>query len=141
MQVEDIKKFIPQRDPVIMVDRLLSIDADTAVTCFTVRAGNYFMDEDDALSELGLIENIAQSASAFAGYKSIAAGETEPPVGYIAEVKNFRCYRRPGIDEEIQTTVTVWAEIGGVAIITGESSVCGKVVADTQMKIFISQNR
>lgn len=136
---EDIKKLIPQRDPILMVDSLMEADGDVAVTCLSVRADSYFIDEERRLAETGIIEHIAQSASAFAGYRAMLAGAADPPVGYIGEVKKFRCYRCPQVGDELRTTITMGAEMAGVTIITGEVRLSGsnEIVADTQMKIFI----
>ncbi len=137
MIYEDVKKLIPQRDPIMMVDRVTNVEGDVATTGFTVRADNYFIDEDGLLGECGLIEHIAQSASAFAGYRALEAGATTPPVGYIGEVKKFRCYRRPNIGDELCTTITMGAEVAGITIITGKTCVAGEAIAETQMKISI----
>ena len=137
---EDIKNLIPQRDPIMMVDKLIDVDGDVAVTSLTVRDDNYFMDEDGLLAEPGLIEHIAQSASAFAGYRAMASGAVIPPVGYIGEVKKFHCYRRPHVDAELRTVITIGTEIAGVTVITGEIRLRDEIIADTQMKIFIEKN-
>lgn len=137
MKNEDIKRLIPQRNPILMVDKLLEADDGRAKTCLTVHTDNYFIGEDGKLEETGLIEHIAQSASAFAGYMVIKKGSTQPPVGYIGEIKKFCCYHRPQVGDELFTTITIGAEVGGVTSINGESCVCGKVVAETQMKIYI----
>ncbi len=134
---EDISRLIPQRDPIRMVDRLTEIDGETAKTVLTVKADNYFIDDDGLFSETGLIEHIAQSASAFAGYVAITAGAKEAPVGYIGEIKRLRVYRRPRVGEELHTSVTMGAEIEGVRIVQGETCVSGETVASTQLKIFI----
>ena len=134
-QGEDIKKLIPQRDPIMMVDALVSVDGDVCETELAVRDNNFFIEDDQLLSEPGLIEHIAQSASAFAGYRCVVKGEPAP-VGYIGEVKKFHCYRRPAIGDVLKTTVTMGAEVNGITIITGVTKVEGEVVADTQMKIF-----
>lgn len=141
MMCEEITKLIPQREPIRMVDKLMDVDGDVAQTVLTVRPDNYFIDEDGLLAEPGLIEHIAQSASAFAGHKALEAGATTPPVGYIGEVKKFHCYRRPCVGDELRTKIIMGAEVDGVTIISGETSVGDEVVADTQMKIFIRQNR
>lgn len=137
---EDIKNLIPQRDPIMMVDKLIDVDGDVAVTSLTVRDDNYFIDENGLLAEPGLIEHIAQSASAFAGYRAMASGAVIPPVGYIGEVKRFHCYRRPYVDDELRTVITMGTEIAGVAVITGEIRLRDEIIADTQMKIFIEKN-
>ncbi|MBR4571799.1 MAG: beta-hydroxyacyl-ACP dehydratase [Prevotella sp.] len=134
----DIKQLIPQRSPIMMVDELLCVNGDEATCQLTVRPDNFFIDTDSLMAEPGLIEHIAQSASAFAGHRAIAAGATEPPVGYIGEVKNFHLYHRPQIGDVLTTTITMGPEVEGITIIRGETLVNGEIYADTVMKIFIS---
>ena len=133
----DIKKLIPQRSPIMMVDELLCVNGDEASCQLTIRKDNFFIDEDGLMAEPGLIEHIAQSASAFAGYRAIEAGATEPPVGYIGEVKNFHLYKRPNIGDILITTITMGPEVEGITIIRGETKCGNDVIADTQMKIFV----
>ena len=133
---EDIKRLIPQRDPIMMVDKVISAEGDVAVTGLSVSPHNYFLDAEGLVAEPGLIEHIAQSASAFAGHRALVAG-LPLPVGYIGEVKKFHCYRRPAVGAELRTTVTMGAEVGGVTLLSAETRVEGEVVADTQMKIFV----
>ena len=133
---EELFKLMPQRDPIVMVDKIFDAEGDTAHTGLLVKPENYFIEEDGKMAEPGLIEHIAQSASAFMGHKALLAGEPLP-VGYIGEVKKFHCYVRPAVGDELTTTVTLGAEINGVTLMTGETR-CGEtVVADTQMKLFV----
>ena len=135
----DIKSLIPQREPILLVDALVGVEGDMARTQLTVRRDNSFVGDDGLLAEPGLIEHIAQSASAFAGYKAMEAGSSEPPVGYIGEVKKFRCFRCPRVGEELQTTVTFGPEVGGVSLLTGETCVGEETLACTQMKIYVAE--
>ncbi len=132
-----IKQLIPQREPILMVDELLSVDGEQATTCFAIRTDNLFLGEDGSLEESGVIEHIAQSASAFAGYNAIMGGATEPPVGYIGEVKKFRCYHRPQVGERLLTTIELGPEVNGVTLLKAQTHVGDLKVAETQMKIFI----
>ena len=133
---EEIFKLMPQRDPIVMVDKIVDAEGDTAHTGLSVKAGNYFIEEDGLMAEPGLIEHIAQSASAFKGHKALMAGEPLP-IGYIGEVKKFHCYVRPAVGDELTTTICLGSEVNGVTLMTGETR-CGDVlVADTQMKIFV----
>ena len=135
-QGEELFKLMPQRNPIVMVDKILDAEGDVAHTGLTVTDRNYFLEEDGGMGEPGLIEHIAQSASAFKGHKALLAGEPLP-IGYIGEVKKFHCYVRPAVGDELTTTVTLGAEVNGVTLMTGETR-CGEVlVADTQMKIFV----
>ena len=135
----DIKSLIPQREPILLVDALVGVEGDMARAQLTVRRDNSFVGDDGLLAEPGLIEHIAQSASAFAGYKAMEAGASEPPVGYIGEVKKFRCFRCPRVGEELQTTVTFGPEVGGVSLLTGETCVGEETLACTQMTIYVAE--
>lgn len=135
--MEDVKSLIPQREPIMMVDSLDRVEGDTCVTSLTVRADNFFIDDDGLLAEPGLVEHIAQSASAFAGHRAVAAGASEPPVGYIGEIKHFHCYSRPAVGDRLTTTITMGPTVGEVTIIGGETYCSDNKIADTQMKIAI----
>lgn len=135
-----MERLIPQRDPIRMVDRLVEVDGGTATVALSVRPDNYFMEDDGAMAEPGLIEHIAQSALALAGYRALASGAPAPPVGYIGEVRKFRCYRRPRVGEELRTSV-VWGDtVGDIALVSGESRVGDERVAEVGMKISIPKN-
>lgn len=138
MMTHTIKQLIPQREPILMVDELLRVEGEQASACLTVRPGNIFLAEDGTMEESGVIEHIAQSASAFAGYKAIEAGATEPPVGYIGEVKKFRSYRRPRVGEQLVTTIQLGPEVNGVTLLSAYTCVDEEKVAETQMKIFVA---
>lgn len=140
MNSPEVERLIPQRAPIRMVDRLLETNGSRAVTSFAVRADNYFATPEGTMAEPGLIEHIAQSASALAGYLALKEGGKEAPVGYIGEIKNFHCYRCPHIGEELRTTVTLDGEIEGITLVTGEVRSQGELLALTRMKIFISRN-
>ena len=122
-----------------MVDELLCVNGEEATCQLTVRQDNFFIDDDGLMAEPGLIEHIAQSASAFAGYRAVEAGATEPPVGYIGEVKNFHLYKRPNVGDILTTIITMGPEVEGITIIRGETKIGEETIADTQMKIFVKE--
>lgn len=133
----DIQSLIPQRDPIMMVDRLVHAEAERCTTSLTIEPDNFFLDADGLVAEAGLVEHIAQSASAFAGYRAKEAGAEKPPVGYIGEVKRFHCYRRPAVGETLTTTIDMGPTVGEVTIIRGVTTSGGEKIAETQMKIAI----
>lgn len=134
-----IEELIPQRTPIIMVDELVSVNKNEAVTSFVVKESNMFLNGDGFLKETGIIEHIAQSASAMYGYESRSCGNRNAPIGYIGEVKNFKCKRYPRIGEILTTTIIKGVEINGVTNIIGIVCVADEVVAQTQLKIFINE--
>ena len=124
----------------MMVDELLEVVGDECTCRLTVREDNFFLEEDGMMAEPGVIEHIAQSASAFAGYRAVAEGATEPPVGYIGEVKNFRLHRRPRLGDVLDTTICMGATVGGVTIIASTTLAGKETIAETQMKIFVRED-
>lgn len=132
----DIHRLIPQRPPILMVDRLIKTGEGEGITSFVVKADSFFV-EEDSLLEAGLIENIAQSALAVAGEMSLMSGNAAPGEGYIGEVKRFRCLRRPHVGEELRTIVRMGEKVGDITVITGEARVGDETVAHTEMKIFV----
>ena len=134
----DIRDLIPQRAPILVVDRLVETDGQSAVTSFVIKEGLVFLEDDGTMAEVGLIENIAQSASALAGYRAKQNGSVNPPVGYIGEIKNFRLFDNPRVGDELLTTVTFGTEVAGVTLIEGEVRVGDKLMAKTRMKIFVA---
>ena len=118
-----------------MVDKLLSSGEQTTVSSFVVKAGNIFV-EEGCLKEPGLVENIAQTAAARAGYTS--ALESQPVrLGYIGAIKNLQFYGFPKINDEIITEITIENQIFDVSIISGKIRCNGELLAACEMKIFI----
>lgn len=132
-----IERLLPQRAPILMVDRLTEAADGLARTSFVLRPDNLFLDAEGRLEESGLIEHIAQSASAYAGYKALGRGATKPPVGYIGEVKQFRCHFRPTVGEVLYTTIRTETEMEGIVLLTGETRTLQGTAAETQLKIFM----
>ena len=135
---EGIKELIPQRDPIMMVDTFFEADETSCTTGLTIKSDNIFC-EDGELIEPGLIEHIAQSASAFAGYKEKLKNAPTPPIGYIGEVKKFKLIRRPKIGERITTHIQTVSEIMNVSLIKTEAKAGEETLATCQMKIFIKE--
>ncbi len=135
---EEIKSLIPQRDPMVMVDGFEALDENNARTFLTIRTDNVFVSGLGEMPETGLIEHIAQSASALAGWNSRQKGAESAPVGIIGEVKHFKCHCRPKTGEVIQTEVRFGLTFGNVTLAHGVSSCDGEVIAEADLKIFIT---
>ncbi len=132
-----IEELIPQRVPIVMVDRLTSIEEGVSYTELEVRADNLFV-ERGVLSECGLIEHIAQSAAARIGYLFRMRGEAVP-IGYIGSVNQFALGRLPRVGERFTTSIRVLQEVYQVSLVEAEVRSGDEVVASSRMKIFLEQ--
>ncbi len=135
---EGIKELIPQRAPIMMVDTFYKADETDCETGLTVLSDNIFCENGEFL-EPGMIEHVAQSASAHAGYKEKLKGTEVPPVGYIGEIKKFKLLRRPKVGEEMRTFIHTVSEVMNVSLIRTETKVGEESIATCQMKIFIRE--
>lgn len=135
--VENIQSLIPQKPPFVMVDKLVSFTETTSTTAFGIRADNIFV-ENGIFKEPGLVENIAQTAAARAGY--ISKTENKPVlVGYIGAVNNLQVFSLPKAGDELITEITIEKQIFDVALISGKITCNDQIVARCNMKIFITQ--
>ncbi len=132
----DIITLIPQRPPFVMVDELLWNNERAACTSFQVEAGNIFV-ENGGFTEPGLVENIAQTAAARAGY--VARLSDQPvQVGYIAAIKNLAIYALPQLKDQLITEVTELSRVFNVLLVKGRITCRESLLAECEMKIFIS---
>jgi predicted hotdog family 3-hydroxylacyl-ACP dehydratase len=142
-----------------MVDRLLWSNGQTTRTSFRVPADNPLV-ENDRLSAAGLMENIAQTAAAGAGYAARGIAESSrvsnrgeiapikpipptktsvtPRTGFIASVKNLEIFTLPEIEAELLTEITVTDRVADIIVISGKTTCGGKVIATGEMKILTS---
>jgi len=139
VQGDEILDLIPQRAPIVMIDKLFYSDKTTAVTGLKVRVDNIFC-KRKYLQESGIIENIAQSAAAQIGY-FCKMNKTIPPIGFIGAIKNLKINFLPEVDSELVTTITVLHEVMDCNIISGKVSCNGQTIAECEMKVFIQQEK
>lgn len=137
VSIENITQYIPQGAPIIMIDTLEYCEGTTAITHFEVKPDTLFV-KDNVLQEPGIIENIAQTAAAKAGYEVKKLG-AEPLVGFIGAVKDLVIHDLPQVGSVLETTVTLKMEVMGVTLIEGKSVCNGKEIASCEMKIILQK--
>jgi len=126
---------IPQKPPMVMVDRLVDIVDKTTVTSFLIGEDNVFC-ENGEFREPGLIENMAQTAAAGLGAKpGNSAGNA--PLGFIGGIRNLKINGFPKVGQEIITRVTVLHEVFDATIVQGEVHLDDRLIAECELKIFL----
>lgn len=137
INVENIQSLIPQKPPFVMIDKLLDVTETYSKTGFTITADNIFVKEG-LFKEPGLVENIAQTAAASAGY--VSHTQNKPVlVGYIGAVNNLQVFTLPKTGDELITEITTENQIFNVTLISGKITCNGQLIAQCNMKIFINQ--
>jgi predicted hotdog family 3-hydroxylacyl-ACP dehydratase len=131
----ELLEFIPQRDPVVMIDKLIHCDHEKIISGLTIEPGNIFF-HDGFFSESGMVENIAQTAAAGVGY--ICKQENKNvSVGFIASIKDLKLFHLPVAGDEIITEVNVTNQVMQVSIIKGTIFRNGVTMAECEMRIFV----
>ena len=133
----DIKLVIPQREPIIMIDKILNHSDEKISTSLTITETNIFV-EENIFQSSGLIEHIAQSSAARMGIQTTEEGK-EPLLGYIASIKNMIINRLPKVGETILTEIIVTNHINNIIVVQGESKVDNIVVSNCELKVFIEE--
>ena len=132
---DGILSLILQRAPIIMLDVFFEGSETEASTGFTIQSNNLFC-VNGRFTEPGLIEHIAQSALAHAGYKALCKQKTVP-WGFIGEIKKFHVFRLPAVGEQLRTSVQVLSEVLNISLISAEIKSANELIAACQMKIGI----
>lgn len=131
----EIIEYLPQRPPVVMIDKLIFSDSEKTISGLHIDTANIFTC-DGHFSESGLVENIAQTAAAGVGY-ICKIENRKVPVGFIASIRNLKIYNLPAVGTDITTETTVTNQVMGISILKGSVYQDGKLMAVCEMRIFV----
>lgn len=134
----DIHELLPQQEPFVMVGKLMHFDMEKTVTQTEVRADNIFV-ENGVFTASGIIENIAQTCAARIGYVNKYILKKGIQLGFIGAIRNLNLYRCPKTGEVIETSIVTIEEIFGMTLVSAAVKVDGEVIADSEMKIALSE--
>jgi predicted hotdog family 3-hydroxylacyl-ACP dehydratase len=140
---ENILELIPQRHPMVMIDRLVTCDEKHAVSELTIRPENIFLNRH-GFTSAGMIEAMAQTAAARTGYllkKQPKSSNKKIPIGVIGSIKNFRMNFQPFIGSVIATTISIEHEVLRATVVKGKVEMDGKLAAESDMQIFLTEDQ
>lgn len=134
---ERIIKYLPQRDPFVMVESLWLNNETTTITSLTITDSNCLV-ERGIFTESGLLENMAQTAAVRVGYGFIETG-LEVPVGFITAIKDFKIHAYPKTGEMIYTEAEHVNDVMNFSIVKGRVYVDQKLMAEAEVRVFINK--
>ncbi|MCR5453618.1 MAG: hydroxymyristoyl-ACP dehydratase [Bacteroidales bacterium] len=137
---DQIKTFIPQREPMLMVDKLYACDEASVQTGLTVSPANIFVYDGGLFSEAGMIEHIAQSAALFAGYNDWI-NHRPIVLGYIAEIKKFALEATAHVGDQLISKLSVVSQAMNITLMNATTTINGNTVATCKMKIFMDKKK
>lgn len=134
VQGADICQYIPQRQPIVMLDSFYGIDDNgMSLSGLTILPDNIFV-EDEHIIDSGIIEHIAQSGAMRIGYESVQAGGAVR-LGLIGSVNKLTINRLPKVGETMLTSIVFEAQVGDVTLIGATVRIGDEVVAEGKMKV------
>lgn len=122
----------------LMIDNLLEHNETYTRTNFKIEKDNIFV-LDGELMESGIIENIAQSAAAGAGYYCLQKSLPRP-LTYIAAISKLKINKYPKVGSLVQTQIEFVKTILDVSIIVGSCFLGNELIAQCEMKIMMGTN-
>lgn len=134
---ETILQFIPQRAPMVMIEKLHKAEGGQTISSLNITESNIFS-KDGFLQEPGLIENIAQTAAVGVGFE-YRNDDKDIPTGYIGAVQKLTIHALPEIGKTLFTEVNVEHKIFNTTLIYGKITCKNKLIADCTMKIFLDE--
>jgi predicted hotdog family 3-hydroxylacyl-ACP dehydratase len=107
----DIKKYLPHRSPMLMVDLILVMDDEKVETIFEIKEDAIFI-QNGVLTEVGLIENAAQTCSSVVAKDYFVDENNQDKadvnvVGFISAIKTLKIHKLPNVGETIKTIATL----------------------------------
>lgn len=137
LPVNDIAPLIPQKPPFVLISRLLYADGQTTRSSFTIPE-DHLMVRNGRLTEGGLLENIAQTVAAGAGFMAISSGQNVQE-GYIASAKNFEVFELSNAGDTLITEVTILESMAGMTIVSGEIKRDDNVLARCELRVMLKE--
>jgi predicted hotdog family 3-hydroxylacyl-ACP dehydratase len=134
----DIVNYIPQRAPFVMVHNLIAVENDRATTEFEILGDNVLV-RDGFLSESGMVENIAQTVAAQAGYDAHIQN-SPTPLGYIANIKDLKVFDLPPVGSLLTTSVQVVNQVFDMTLCKGEVKVRDQVLCQCEIRVFVKSS-
>ena len=130
-----IETLIPQRNPMVMIDRVRTYEPGKIETEMEITPSRIFV-KDGKFSESGMLENIAQSAAAMVGMEA-RKNQSPVPLGFIGGIGKVKVHGYAFCSDLLHTQVEILQEVFGITLIRGKCSHQGTVLLECEMKIVV----
>ena len=125
--------YIPNREPFVMIDNLISVEGNLFTSDFLVCSDNLFL-EDDLLREFALIENIAQTGAAGLAF-AIREKKQRPKDGFMGSIAKLELFGLPKVNEKLLTTVELLFQFDTMFLLKGTNFVGDKKLLECELKL------
>lgn len=146
-QNADVRKYLPHREPMLMVDKHLELTDSLVRTQFLIKESNIFVNKH-LFVESGLIENIAQTCSIIVGSSYFSendeVGENDSDViGFISGIKNINIHQLPKVNDVLLSSAILISRFDGngfsICTMTGEIYSNNVLLLNCELNLFIKK--
>jgi len=140
-----IEALIPHRPPMVMVDRVVKVDGVETETAFSITSDCLFV-ADGRLSEMGMLENLAQTSFVFLNYFFVEPDQAlwdkeKDNLGVISTILDLHVTALPTVGQELhthtQTELVFTSDFLKICNIQGTITVDGNVALQATMKMLL----
>lgn len=141
----EIKELIPHRKPMLCVDEVLAVDGLSTKTRYKIVENSLFL-QNGCFSELGLLENAAQSSFIFLNFISTDDGSNgwtfdRHAVGFISQILELKVHYCPQLNDELITTTVADLVFDSknlkICNVIAKINIKTKIVFDTKIKMIL----
>lgn len=140
-----IEELIPHRPPMVMVDHVVAVDGLKTETSFLVKPECLFV-EQSTLSEMGMLENLAQTSFVFLNYFFVKPDETlwdkeKDNLGVISTILSLEVSALPRVGDRLltctHTELVFTSDFLKICNIQGRVAVNGETMLEATMKMLL----
>ena len=131
----DAGKLIPQRAPLKVADRLISVGERVAVVESDIAPDSLFVREDGTLDPAAYLELIAQAAAAMNGFRATRRDSPEPE-GYLLGARDLEILDLAHVGDTLSVRVFKATRYGDFGIIEGKVLRGETLLAKGEIKVW-----
>lgn len=140
-----IEELIPHRAPIICVDKVILVNDLEATTSYKIKSDSIFI-KQNSFSELGLLENSAQTSFVFLKFFFVNSqedlwGEGKDSVGFISHISQMDTHFLPSIGDDLitstQTELVFDSENLKICNVKAQTFVNQKTAFEAEMKMIL----
>ncbi len=141
----EIETLIPHRKPILCIDKVISVEGLVAKTQYKIDKNCLFL-TNGSFSELGLLENAAQSSFVFLKFfltnsKENLWSDGKDSIGFISHINSMTVNFLPKVHDELLTTTSTElvfdAENLKICNVIAETTVNSELAFSTEMKMIL----
>ncbi len=133
----DASPFLPHRAPMLMVERIISVNDDekSSIIETTVRDNFPFITKENILESEALIEIMAQAAAAQHGY-NLAKNNSSEEKGFIVGIRKFKIFGEVSVGDILHVSVKLGTEIDSLSVVYGGITCNNKNIASMELTVW-----